>query len=104
MTNYKETFGFKPLILRSNYDFKNSHSIYLCRWNENDIVEIHTRDTLYDHYKDTNLFDDNEKLQHFSLNSEPMRLYLSAYLDVSDDDAFLNQDFELDKFTIRRIQ
>lgn len=103
MTNFT-TFGFKPLILRSSYESKNSPCIYLCRWNENDIVEIHTSDTLYDHYKDTNLFDDNEKLQHFSSNSLPMGLYLSAYLDVSDDDAFLNQDFELDNFTIRRIQ
>ena len=33
-------------------------NIYLCRWNEDEIVQIHTIETLYNEYKDTNLFDD----------------------------------------------
>jgi hypothetical protein len=33
-------------------------NIYLCRWNGDEIVQIHTKETLYNEYKDTNLFDD----------------------------------------------
>ena len=33
-------------------------NIYLCRWNGDEIVQIHTKKTLYNQYKDTNLFDD----------------------------------------------
>ena len=32
-------------------------NIYLCRWNGDEIVQIHTKETLYNEYKDTNLFD-----------------------------------------------
>jgi hypothetical protein len=34
------------------------NNIYLCRWNGDEIVQIHTKETLYNEYKDTNLFDD----------------------------------------------
>lgn len=31
--------------------------VYLCTWNDGELVEIHTMDSLYEKYKDTNLFD-----------------------------------------------
>ena len=30
---------------------------YLCSWNSNDIVQIHTKETLWNEYKDSNLFE-----------------------------------------------
>jgi len=36
-------------------------NIYLCRWNGDEIVQIHTKETLYNEYKDTNLFDEDNK-------------------------------------------
>lgn len=40
----------------------NKQSIYLCVWNEGsefEIVEVHTRDSFYNEYKDTNLFSED---------------------------------------------
>ncbi len=34
---------------------------YLCSWNNGDIIQIHTNKTLWNEYKDTNLFDDDEE-------------------------------------------
>ena len=31
--------------------------LYLCKWNGGDIIEIHTKQSLYDTYQDTNLYD-----------------------------------------------
>jgi len=44
----KESITLKP----------STTNVYLCSWNYGDIVQIHTRETLYNEYKDTNLFDD----------------------------------------------
>ena len=42
-------------------EIKEAHLIdeplYLCRWNDGDIIEIHTKQSLFDTYKDTNLYD-----------------------------------------------
>ena len=38
----------------------NKSNIYLCTWNDGDIVQVHTKETLKDEYKDTNLFDVDE--------------------------------------------
>ena len=37
-----------------NIDFNKPH--YLCSWDET--AQVHTRETLFDEYKDTNLYDD----------------------------------------------
>jgi len=36
-----------------------NNNIYLCSWNGDEIVQIHTKETLYNEYKDTNLFEDD---------------------------------------------
>lgn len=101
MTKFN-SFGFKPLVLVEN---KNAQAIYLCRWNGNEIVEVHTKETLYFRYKDTNLYDKNDKLSNYTIQSNQLEFYLDKYLDISKDDyIFLNEDFHLDNFTIRRIQ
>ena len=48
-------------LLNANQSITMSRArcnIYLCRWNGDEIVQIHTIETLYKEYKDTNLFDD----------------------------------------------
>ena len=44
----KESITLKP----------SATNVYLCSWNYGAIVQIHTRKTLYNEYKDTNLFDE----------------------------------------------
>ena len=42
--------------------------VYLCTWNDGEIVQIHTKKTLKDEYKDTNLFDvDKDRLVNDSM-------------------------------------
>ena len=36
---------------------KETEPLFLCKWNGNEIVEIHTRDSFWHHYKLTNVFD-----------------------------------------------
>jgi hypothetical protein len=47
------------MTLKESITMPPTHNnIYLCRWNGDEIVQIHTKETLYNEYKDTNLFDD----------------------------------------------
>ena len=39
--------------------------LFLCKWNGGDIVEIHTRLTLYATYKDTGLYDTGDGWSNF---------------------------------------
>ena len=38
----------------------NNEKMYLCSWNDGDIVEVHTEKTLRKEYQGTNLFDKEE--------------------------------------------
>ena len=46
--------GF-PILVHDIY--QKDVPLYLCKWNDGDIIEIHTKQSLYDTYKDTNLYD-----------------------------------------------
>jgi len=84
---------------------KEDQVLYLCRWNGNEIVEVHTKETLFENYKDTNLYDKEYKLYNLGLFTNTyFELYLQDYLTSSTHEDFLNHDFTLDNFTIRRIQ
>lgn len=69
--------------------------VYLCQWNGNEIVELHTKDSLWQQYKDTNLF------------TEPMWIggkeYLleDLYSQLDDNDMF---QIMYDNFSMRRIK
>jgi len=83
-------------------------NIYLCRWNGDEIVQIHTKETLYNEYKDTNLFDEDNKdygyknfmefLEVWEIKKEDMEFidgtntYYSGYGIHS---AFINDNFEI---------
>ena len=76
---------------------------YLCSWNSNDIVQIHTKETLWIEYKDSNLFDDNDMLFE-TLGNGFDNFKIKDYLKVSsEDDDFLNVNFVCDNMEIKRI-
>lgn len=84
---------------------KEDQILYLCRWNGNEIVEVHSRESLFKEYNSTNLYDKNYKLYNFSIMGKSFEMLLEDYLDTSKYHTdFLNQDFTIDNFTIRRIQ
>ena len=84
---------------------KEDQVLYLCRWNGNEIVEVHTKETLFENYKDTNLYDREYELYNYTLLKSNYDMYLQEYLNISTThEDFLNHDFTLDNFTIRRIQ
>ena len=76
---------------------------YLCSWNSNDIVQIHTKETLWIGYKDSNLFDDNDMLFE-TLGNGFDNFKIKDYLKLSsEDDNFLNVNFVCDNMEIKRI-
>ena len=42
-----------------------TNKLFLCEWNGGEIIEIHTIQSFYDRYKDTNVYDDNEFIHMF---------------------------------------
>ena len=78
------------------------NNIYLCRWNGDEIVQIHTKETLYNEYKDTNLFDEDNKdygyknfmefLEVWEIKKENMEFIHGVYGIHS---AFINDNFEI---------
>ena len=45
----------KSITLKS-YSAIGDEPIYLCSWNDNEIVQIHSKETLEKEYKETNLW------------------------------------------------
>ena len=123
MTNamiFKNNFSYEVLFNFLTEVNKMKHSItltesedskekqvakYLTTWNGNDMVQIHTKETLYNEYKETNLFDefdDDSQNVYFFSNDE--RYLLKDYLNKSsEDDDFLNDTFYADNMTIEKI-
>ena len=78
---------------------------YLTTWNGNDIVQIHTKETSYNEYKETNLFDEfDDDSQNVYFFSHDERYLLKDYLNKSsEDDDFLSDTFYADNMTIEKI-
>ena len=78
---------------------------YLTTWNGNDIVQMHTKETLYNEFKETGLFDefdDDSQNVYFFSNYE--RYLLKDYLNKSsEDDDFLGDTYYADNMTIEKI-
>tara|TARA_R110000851_G_scaffold93789_1_gene204187 strand:+ start:282 stop:560 length:279 start_codon:yes stop_codon:yes gene_type:complete len=78
-------------------------NIYLCSWNGDAIVQIHTKETLYNEYKDTNLFESGDKYQTFDFESftnlhELLEVWEEKKWDMN------NEIYTEDNFTIRLIK
>ena len=50
----------KEPLVTENGTITTDQPLFICSWNGGDQVEIHTRQTLLDNYKQTNLFDTEE--------------------------------------------
>jgi hypothetical protein len=87
---------------------KKAEAKYLCSWNGYEIVQIHTKETLYNDYKDTNLFEVNEDETYNSyfesFGNGFDNFLIKDYLDhSSEDDDFLGVSFHCDNMKIIRI-
>tara|TARA_R100000742_G_C4278048_1_gene100479 strand:- start:2166 stop:2474 length:309 start_codon:yes stop_codon:yes gene_type:complete len=87
---------------------KKAEAKYLCSWNGHEIVEIHTKQTLYDDYKGSNLFEVNEdetlNAYFESIGYGLDDLLIKDYLDHSSkDDDLLGVPFFCDNMKIIRI-
>ena len=73
---------------------------YLCSWD--DVVEIHTRESLYEQYKDSNLYDDDNNDWGFD-NDDNCDLTFPQILDKFDA-LFEVGEWHLYKQNAKRVQ
>ena len=75
--------------------------LFLCKWNGGDIVEIHTRLTLYATYKNTGLYDTGDGWSNFE-NINDLLDHLS-FTDQDNYDYFDSEKYTNDNMSIQRI-
>tara|TARA_Y100000296_G_scaffold58774_1_gene67763 strand:- start:869 stop:1150 length:282 start_codon:yes stop_codon:yes gene_type:complete len=78
---------------------------YLCKWNGDEVIQIHTEETLRADYKDSNLFNCKEaKETKFSAYGLPETLLLEDYLKQSQKDStFIGISFIAHNMEIQRM-
>ena len=78
--------------------------LFLCKWNGGDIVEIHTRLTLYATYKNTGLYDNPSTGDGWS-NFESINDLLDhlSFTDKDNYNYFDNEKYTNDNMSIQRI-
>ena len=98
----------KESITLKTHHAVGDEPIYLCDWNDGEIVQIHSKETLEKEYAETNLFDDDGK--YFSCNlhiipngSKFHNFTIQDYLEASEDLDYYNVQFRADNMTITRI-
>ena len=85
-------------------DNESDKPIYLCDWNDGEIVQIHSKETLEKEYAETNLFDEDEKrFSNYSNGFKYSSLRIQDYLELSKDDDYYNISFRCDNMTLIRI-
>ena len=85
-------------------DNESDKPLYLCDWNDGEIVQIHSKETLEKEYAETNLFDEDEKrFSNYSNGFKYSSLRIQDYLELSKDDDYYNITFRCDNMTIIRI-
>ena len=95
----------------------NNEKMYLCTWNDGDIVQVHTEKTLRTEYEGPNLFDEEEgKLVNDSMFNWctliPTKAYDKArslnevFKKFNDEEnySFVGYTWRLDNCTIERIK
>ena len=79
-------------------DLDPNTETFLCSWNGHDQVELHTRESLFERYKDTNLYDNEEKFYpRYGIQTYTFK----EYLDNSDE--LLGVPFVCDNMKIERV-
>jgi hypothetical protein len=88
-----------------NHTYNNQEPLFLCRWNDGEIIQVHTKKSLINQYKDTNLFDQDEEAQ--DLEGNTLAVGVLEWIDSMSNVNFEWQehnDFVFDNFSIRRIK
>lgn len=88
-----------------NHSFKVTEPLFLCRWNDGEIVEIHTKESLFEQYKDTNLFDEDYQAQ--DLEGNTLAVSVIEWIDAISNVNFSwqeHEEFIFDNFKIGRIR
>ena len=88
-----------------NHTYNNEEPLFLCRWNDGEIIQVHTKRSLINQYKDTNLFDEDEEKQ--DLEGNTLAVSVLEWIDSMSNVNFEWQehnDFTFDNFTMRRIK
>jgi hypothetical protein len=94
-------------FLNHNFDhnFDPNSPLFLCRWNDGEIIQLHTRKSLFDQYKDTNLFDEDEEKQ--DLEGNTLAVSVLEWIDSMSNVNFTwqeHEEFTFDNFTMKRIK
>ena len=99
------------MIMKEMIDISPNHvkeAVFLCQWNDNETVEIHTIPTLFKKYGNTNIynFDDGDDIDYKEFSSDIFSdmSFESALDEMRMDDDLLFEPFICDNMTIRRIK
>jgi len=78
---------------------KDKKVIYLCSWNDGEIVQIHTEKTLREDYKGSNLFTAEADETYFSCGNESLLLeeYLKQSKEYFIGDRFICHNMEIER-------
>ena len=99
-----DLYNFKRSITLKSHENLSNEPIYLCDWNNGEIVQIHNKETLKKEYGETNLFDDDEKyFSNYTNGFKYNSFTIQDYLEQSQDDDYYNIPFRCDNMTITRI-
>lgn len=77
---------------------------FLCSWNDADIVEIHSRESLIAEYTQSGLFDNDPDAMGWFLPDEPELLSFADILNYLCEDDNFGEEITNDNMTIRRIK
>jgi hypothetical protein len=88
-----------------NHSFDSNAPLFLCQWNDGEIIQLHTKESLYEQYKDTNLFDEDEEKQ--DLEGNTLAVGVLEWMEALSYVNFTwqtHESFTFDNFTMRRIR
>lgn len=87
------------------HTFDPNSPMFLCRWNDGEIIQVHTKESLFQQYKDTNLFRVDEQAQ--DLEGNTLAVGVLEWIDAVSNVNFKwqeHEEFTFDNFSIRRIK
>jgi len=76
---------------------------FLCTWNDNQIVEIHTLGTLERKYEDTNLFDGDLPI-YDCFHGQELAISLKEWMTIDSNENWRDQVLVCGNFRIQRIK
>jgi hypothetical protein len=88
-----------------NHNFDPTAPLFLCRWNDGEIIQVHTKESLFEQYKHTNLFDEDEEKQ--DLEGNTLAVGVLEWMEAMSYVNFTwqtHEAFTFDNFTMTRIK